>query len=115
MAAPHDAVGPQHAFVDIREMHRGAHAFADTPGFTHQLCNHARDIDALGDAMTMTPVSAGDVVAIRKVSANSDCDCFLAGVKMDEAGDQSIGEVLARGILECSDLYHALVHFEQFA
>ena len=93
-SAADDPVRAEHALVDIGDVHRAALALADAGGLAHQLRDHAVDIDTLGDAMTVAAVRAGDVVAIGEVTADADRDRFLAGVEVDESGNQTVGEVL---------------------
>ena len=47
------------------------------------------------------------------MAADADRDRLLAGVEVDEARDQTVGEVLPGQILEGADLDHPLVHLEQ--
>jgi hypothetical protein len=84
-----------------------------TPLAFHQLGYHAVDSDALRDAVAVPAVRGGDVVAVGELGADTHRHCLLAGVQVNEAGDEAGSEVLAGKVLECANLDHALVHVEE--
>ena len=73
----------------------------------------AADVDALGDAVAVAAVGAGDEVGVVEVRADADRDRLLAGVEVDEAGDLTVGELPHGRLLEAADQRHPLVHPEQ--
>src|SRR5690606_4848536 len=112
-AAADDAIGAQHALLDIGDVHRAALAFAEAGRLAHQLRHHPVDVHALGDAVPVAPVRGGDVVAVRELGANPYRDGFLTRVEVDKPGHEPGGEVLSGQVLEGPDLDHSLVHIEQ--
>jgi hypothetical protein len=55
-AGAHDAVGAEHAEVEVADVHRPALALAVAGGLAHQLGHHLGELAALGDEV---PVARG--------------------------------------------------------
>ena len=111
-AAADDAVRAEHALLDVGDVHRAALALADAGLPAHQLGRHAGDVDALGDAVAVAAVGAGDEVRVAEVRAHADRDRLLTGVEVDEARDLTVGELPHGRLLEGADQHHPLVHVE---
>ena len=99
--------------MDVGDVHGAAFSVADAGRFAHELGDHTGDIDALGDAVPVAAVGAGEVVLIGEMGADTNRHGFFTGIEMHEAGDQSVGEVLAGGILEGADFHHLGVGVEK--
>ena len=104
-AAADDAVGAEHPFVDVGDVHRAALALADAGRLAHQLGHHAGDVDALGDAVTVAAVGRGDEVVVGQVGADADRDGLLAGVKKNgETRGRAAGDFQAGGSVKWENL-----------
>ncbi len=84
------------------------------PGLAEQFLHHADDVAALGDAVAVPAMGAGDVVLGPEMHAHADGRGFLAGIEMDEAGDAALRELLLHPLLEAADRHHAAIGPEQF-
>ena len=73
------------------------------------LFHHSFDITALGDAMAMTAVGAGDAIAVAKLQANPDRRSLLAGIEVNEARNTSSSELIMDPILEHANGTHVAV------
>jgi hypothetical protein len=105
-----NAIRAKHTFVHVRNMHRTALAPASTCFTTQQFRHHFAYIHALGNAMTMTPVMAGNEIIVSQVGANSNCDRLLSRIEMDETRNFP-GSKLATGtLLKVTDSRHLLEH-----
>src|SRR5262252_4225292 len=111
--AAHDSVGPQHAAVEIGDVHRTALAAAQAAVPGKQLLHHRLDVAALGDAMAMAAMGAGDVVAVAEVHAHADRRGFLAGVEVNEARDVAGGKFLLHPVLEGANGAHVAIGADQ--
>ena len=111
--ATDDAVGTEHAAIDIGDVHRAALALAATGRFAADLGHHPVDLHALGNAVSVAAVGAGDEVVVVQVGAHPDGDRFFSGVEMNEAGDQAGGEILVQPVLEFADLSHPSIDPQQ--
>ena len=112
-AAADDAVGAHHALGQVGDMHRAALAAAQTVAPAEDLGHHAVDVAALGDAVAVAPVGAGDVVAVVQVDAHADGGCFLPGVEMDESGNAAFGKLAMHTLLELADRVHGAVALQK--
>ena len=70
-------------------------------------------VAALGDAVAVAAMGAGDVVVGRAVHADADGDRLLAGVEMHEARDVAGRELAVHALLELADRAHHPVGLEQ--
>src|SRR5262249_4418459 len=68
---------------------------------------------ALGDAVAMAAVGAGDAVLVGEVHAHADGRGLLAGIEMHEAGDVAGGELLLDAVLEGADRAHVAIGADQ--
>ena len=88
-------------------MHRAALAVAQPAILAEDLQHHALDVAALGDAVAMAAMGAGDVVALgAELLADADGAGFLAGIEMHEAGDLAVRELDMQPLLELADRTH---------
>ena len=76
-------------------------------------CIMARGVAALGDAVAVAAMGAGDVVDVGQVHAEADARGFLAGVEMDEARDVAGRELVVHALLELADHPHPVIGLEQ--
>src|SRR5215831_1978991 len=109
-SARDNAVGAEHADVEIGDMHRATLAFAVAGLPAVQLRHHAVEIGTLGDAMAMASMRRDDPVVALKGAANADRDRLLADIAMHDAVDLP-GEVVRRGaLLKAPDHQHLAQH-----
>ncbi|CAM5768696.1 hypothetical protein LMIY3S_02585 [Labrys miyagiensis] len=94
-------------------MHRTALSAADTSLAAVDLLHHARDLDALGDAVAVTPVGRGDAVDLSEVHANARRRGLLAGIEMHEARYLAGGEFDVQPFFEIADGPHGAVSPQQ--
>src|SRR5262249_28822831 len=73
-SARDNAVGAEHADVEIGDMHRATLAFAVAGLPAVKLRHHAVEIGTLGDAMAMASMRRDDPVVALKGAANADRD-----------------------------------------
>ena len=73
----------------------------------------AFDVAALGDAVAVAAMGAGDGVAVVEMHADADARRLLAGVEMHEARDVAGRELVVDGVLELPDRPHPAVSLEQ--
>jgi len=86
-AARDDAVGAQHADIEIGDVHGAALATAGAGGAAEQLAHHRRGVGPFGDGVAVATMRAGDVVGALDVSADARRDPFLADREVERAGD----------------------------
>ena len=96
-------------------MHRAALAAAQAVLAAEDLVHHRPRVAALGDAVAVAAVGAGDAVASCEVHAEADAGRLLAGVEMDEARDVAGRELLVHPLLELADRAHLVVGVQQLA
>src|SRR6185437_8923861 len=108
-----DGVGSEHAFVEIRDVHRATLALAETVTPPVDLLHHPGDVAPFGDAVPVPAVSAHDVVLVGQVRADTDRDGFLPGIEMREARNLAGGNLDVQALLELPDRPHAPVGSEQ--
>jgi hypothetical protein len=76
--------------------------------------HHPVDVAALGDAVAVAAMGAGDVVAARaRCRQTPAADRLLAGIEVHEAGDAAIGELDMHTLLELADRLHLTVGAQQ--
>src|SRR5205823_459990 len=78
--AADDAVGPEDAPVDVGDVHAAALALAVAGRLAEQLSHHQLDVAALGDAVAVAAVGAGDEVVLAQGGAGADPDRLFADV-----------------------------------
>jgi hypothetical protein len=108
-ACAHDAVGTEHALVDVGDVHGAALALAHSRRTAEQLGHHARHLHALGDAVAVTAMGGADHVAVPQMRADARRHRLLAGVEMQEARQSSGRHQLRELLLEEPDHPHAPV------
>ena len=113
-AAADDAVGAEHALVEIGDVHRAALAAAQPGLLGEQLLHHPGRVAALGDAVAVPAMGAGDVVLRPEMRADADRGGLLAGIEMDKAGNAALRELLLHPLLEAADRRHVAIGLEQF-
>ena len=94
-------------------MHRAALAAAQAFLAAEDLVHHATGVAALGDAVAVAAMGAGDAVDVGQMHAEADARGFLAGVEMHEARDVAGRELVVHALLELADRAHLVVRFEQ--
>jgi hypothetical protein len=113
-AAADDTVGAEHAAVEIGDVHRSAFAAAQ-PGLPReQLLHHQGRVAALGDAVAVPAMGAGDLILRPQMHADADRRRLLAGVEMDKARYAAFRELVLHAFLELADRRHVTIGFEQF-
>src|SRR5215468_10139511 len=90
-------------------MHRAALAAAEAILLAEDLRHHRLLVAALGDAVAVAAMRAGDGVAVVEMHADADARCLLAGVELHEARNVAGRELVMHGILELADHAHPLV------
>src|SRR6185436_5042552 len=111
-AAADDPVRPEHALVDVGDVHRAALAAADAGRLAVDLGHHALDVAALRDRVAVAAVRADDVVVGTEVADHAGGDRLLARVQVDEAGDLARRELAVQALLELADGAHDPVGLE---
>ena len=76
------------------------------PFLANSSCIMPVDVAALGDAVAVAAMGAGDVVLGAEMRADADRGGLLAGIEMDKAGDAALGELLLHPLLEAADRRH---------
>ncbi len=111
--ASDDAMAAQEARADVEHVHRAAFSFGYAGRLAEKLCHDVLGVGALGDALSVLPIRAHDVVVRPKRGDESYPDCFLACVQVQEAADFALRVHLGGSLLECPDQQHLPVHVEQ--
>ena len=83
-AAANDCVGAQVAGGGIGDVHRAALALAVSRFLAEQFGEHAIGRRALGQAVPVAAMRAGDVIVLAQRLANTDRHGFLADIEMRE-------------------------------
>jgi len=112
-AAGDDAVGAEDAEVEVGDVHRAALAVAVAGGAAVKLGEHAAHVAALGDAVAVAAVGAGDGVGRLQLGADAGGDRLLADIEVNGAGDLRLLGQAAGRLLELADLDHRPEHVEQ--
>ena len=76
-------------------------------------CIMPSSVAALGDAVAVAAMGAGDVVDVGQMHADADARCLLAGIEMHEARDVAGGELVVHALLELADRAHLAIGLEQ--
>ena len=95
-------------------MHGAALAGAEAVLAAVDLRHHAVHVAALGDAVAVAAMGAGDAIAIVEVQAHADAACLLAGIEVHETGDFTGRELDVKAFLEFADRAHGPVSRQQF-
>ncbi len=111
--AAHDCVAAHEAQHRVEQMHRAPAPLGDSRCLAEQLRHHRPRRSALGQAMAMFAVGRDHVVLVVQAMDGPDCDRFLTGVEMAEAGDLAAGVHLGHFVLETPDQNHAPVQVQQ--
>ena len=93
-------------------MHRAALAAAQALLAAEDLVHHRPGVAALGDAVAVAAMGAGDAVDVGQVHAEPDARGLLAGVEMDEARDVAGRELVVHALLELADRAHLVIGLE---
>src|SRR5712671_2517740 len=104
--AADNCVRPKVASRWISDVHRSTLSPAVARFLAQQLGEHAIGSRALGQAVTMSTMRAGNVVVSAQRFANAYCDRFLAAVEMREAGHQGARVELVHLLLKHADADH---------
>src|SRR6516225_9310567 len=99
--------------VEIGNVHRAAFAAAEPGLFREQLLHHHGRVAALGDAVAVPAMSAGDVVLRPQMAAHAGGG-LLAGVEMDKARDAALRKFVLYPLLKAADRDHVAIGLEQF-
>ena len=106
-AAADDAIGAEIAVGGVEHVQRAAAAEAVAAAPSHHFRHQAVDSRALGQAVAVAAMIAGDDVGRPEVGANADRHRFLAGAKVGEAGDHAAEDETVHLLLESADQLHA--------
>ena len=87
LSRANDAVGAQNADVGIGDVHGAALALAVAGLLGPQLSHHILQVSALGDAVAVSPVGAGNVVIVPQIGACGGGNGFLTDIQVGKAGD----------------------------
>jgi hypothetical protein len=90
-------------------VHRSALAAAQPLLAPVDLLHHGIGVAALGDAVAMATVSAGDAVLVREMHADADGGRLFARIEMDEARDLTGGKFEVQAFLEIADQAHRAI------
>src|SRR5215831_1033353 len=113
-AAGHDGIGSQIPGGGIGDVHGPAFA-ATVAGFlAQQFGEHAVGRRALGQAMPMTAMGAGDVIARTQGFADADGHRFFADVEMCQTWHQCARVEIVDLFLKQADADHLPVHAQGF-
>jgi hypothetical protein len=112
-AAADDAVGAEDAGVEVGDVHGAALALAVAGGLAKQLRHHQVEAAALGDAVAVAAVGAGDVVLGAQRGAGADGDGLHADVGVGGAADQAFHEELDDLGVEVADRPHLAVEVDE--
>ena len=112
-ASGDDAVGAQHALAHIGDMHRAALALVGAGGAPEELGHHALGVNALGDAVAVSPVGAADVIVIGEVGANAGGDGLLPGGRMHGGGHAALAGFRYAALLKVADGLHGPIEFQK--
>ena len=105
-ACADDAVGTQHALVDIGDMHGAALALAQAFGAAPDFLHHPLHIAALGKAVPVAAVGGDDLVFGIEMFAHAHGHRFLAAIEVGEPGDLAGGDHIVQAFLERPDRGH---------
>src|SRR5437667_1894964 len=94
-------------------MHGTAFAAARPHGLAIDLAHHLLHIEALGDAMAMTPMRRCDAIAIVEMHHDAGAGGFFAGIEMHEARYVALGEFIVDPLFEFADPPHRPIGREQ--
>ena len=109
--APTMALAPRLP-VRVSDVHRAALAAAVAGGLAEELGEHAVDGRALGQAVAVPAVGAGDVVVPAQGFADADGDGLLADVQVRQPGHFRRDVQLVDLLFEEADLQHLLVQVQ---
>src|SRR5271165_2600701 len=112
--ATDDAVGAEHAAVEIGDVHRSTLAAAQPALFGEQLLHHQNRVAALGDAVAMAAMGARDVVPWPEMRADADGCGFLPSIEVDKSGNAALRELFLHALLEAADRDHVAIGLQQF-
>ena len=101
-----NAVGAQHALVDVGDVHGAALAVAQAFLASPDLLHHPFDIAALGEAMAVAAMGRDDLVSVGQMLANAHRDGFLPAIKVGETGDLAALDLFMKTFLEFADQLH---------
>ena len=94
-------------------MHGAAFAVAQSGSSAEDLIHHPPHVATLGNAMTVSAVCRGDVIAFKECFADSNGNRFLPCVQMNETRDIARGVFLVQALFEMTNLRHPTVSLEQ--
>ena len=109
----HDAVGAQHADLEIGDVHGAALALAVTGRTTEELGHHAVDVSAFGDAVAVAAMGTGDVIGILQVGTDRHRHAFFTNVGVQGPHYFALAGLVFRLFLEQANAPHALIHLEE--
>ena len=112
-AGADDAVGAEHALVDIGDVHRAALALAQAVLAAPDLLHHPVHVAALGEAMAVAAMGGDDLVALGQMLAHADGDGFLTAIEVREAGDLAGLDLVVETFLEFADHLHLPIGADQ--
>ncbi len=111
--AADDAVRAEHAELHVGDVHAAALAFAVAGRAAEQLGEHAVELAALGDEVTVAAVRAGDLVVARQVHHHAGGDRLLPDIEVQGTRNLAGFHQLSGLFFEDADADHAAVDIEQ--
>ena len=104
-----DGVGAQVAGGGIGDVHRPALSLAIAGFLAKQFGEHAVRVCALGEAVAVAAVRAGDVIFLPERVANAHGDGFFADIKMRQARHNGAGIQVVDLLFKQPDRHHPAI------
>ena len=112
-AAADDAVGPEIAVGGVADVQRAAAAAAIAVAAPEDLRHEPVAVCALGEAMPVATVAAGDIVRRFQRGTDTDRGGLLAGAQMNQAGNLAAEIQPAHLLLEPANPEHGAQHRDE--
>ena len=109
-ASCHNGVRSEIAGGRVGDVHGSTLAAAIARFLAQQLGKHPVRRSPFGQTMSVTAVRARNVIVRAEGLAYPDCHCFLADIKMCEAGHQCPRVQLIHLFFEQANAYHPAIH-----
>ena len=106
-AAGHNAVGPQHADAEIRNMHGAALALTVAGPLPVQFRHHAVEVRPLGNTVTVAAVGTDDLVVPVEGCAYTHRYRLLADVAVHYTVDLACLKIVRGALLKAADGLHS--------
>ena len=113
-AAADDAIGAEHSFRKVGDVHRTALAAADARVLAENFRHHPMHVASLGDAVPVAAMRRGDMVGLGEMHAHAHRRRLLPGIEMGVARNVAARHLGADAILEDANGPHCAVRLQQF-